>query len=215
MLRTPFYVSEQHSLFTTLAPHVPPHFVGQNKKNIELQEVNATLHFNDKIDQMDRDVVISARDRRDGAEGLTLLHEAARLGRVDTIQSLLNLGHVVDCIDSSITRVTPLMEAITYNHVDVVALLVKSGAEIAHQNVRGENSFHYAAKIGSRMIMTLVNNSYLPREAVKEVASTRDVKLRFPEDMAINGLAYVVLTNLRQQGFHSRAVKNKSKPTKL
>jgi ankyrin repeat protein len=163
---------------------------------------------------MDRDMVISARDRRDGGEGLTLLHEAARLGRTDTVQSLLNMGHLVDCIDSSVTRVTPLMDAIAYSHAETAALLVKSGADIGCQNVRGENCLHYAAKQGSTMIMLLINNSHFAKEVIQDLASTKDIKLRFPEDVSINRIAFQTLTDLRQHGCHQKAVRNIKKQNK-
>jgi hypothetical protein len=61
-------------------------------------------------------VVISARDSRVGYEGRTLLHCAASLGLLAAVSYLLQIGHVVDCYDSSTTMRTPLFEAITANH---------------------------------------------------------------------------------------------------
>jgi hypothetical protein len=55
MLRTPYYVSEQHSLFTLLAPQVPPSYtiaVQKHKKQEQMDALKASLLFIDKIDQV-------------------------------------------------------------------------------------------------------------------------------------------------------------------
>mmetsp|Transcript_1848 Transcript_1848/g.2930 ORF Transcript_1848/g.2930 Transcript_1848/m.2930 type:complete len:207 (+) Transcript_1848:117-737(+) len=197
MIRTSYHITQQHNLFLAL-----------NSNDSSCKNYLAAC------EQVDADQIITARDVRDEYGGLTLLHEAARLGYVVAVQQLLSLGHAIDAIDTSASLVTPLMEAISADHIDVAGILVRSGADLSKRDVRGENCFHYAARSGSRMIKCLVKHSNLSKESIQALMCVTSVVLKFPEDVAVNSLAKEVLLNLRERGYHPTYSKTKTKNEK-
>jgi ankyrin repeat protein len=142
--------------------------------------------------------------------GLTLLHETARLGYQTAVQHLISIGHDINPIDSSVSRMTPLLEAITSNQLEIVGLLIRCGASLSMQDVREENAFHYAARSGARMVKCLVKNCNLSKEVIQHLVSVTNVKLKFPEDVAANALTKEILVDLRVKGFHPQS-KEKTK----
>jgi ankyrin repeat protein len=86
---------------------------------------------------------------------------------------LASLGHPVNVIDSSTTKVTPLAEAITFNHLDIAVSLTKLGADISYQDIRGENALHHCARLGStRMISFILNSVDIFVDEIQSLAST-------------------------------------------
>ena len=200
MIRAPQYAQLQHNLFLLLS-----------------NGDSSCKKFFAACEEMDLDVVIKSRDMRDDYAGLTLLHEASRFGYSSAVQYLLNAGHAIDILDSSVSGVTPLMEAIMANHIDTVGMLVKCGASLTHQDVRGENAFHYAARSGSRIVKCLIRNCALSKDQIQGAVCVTNVKLKFPEDVAINSLTKEVLVSLRERGHavvNSRAKVTTSKRSK-
>jgi ankyrin repeat protein len=185
MIRAPQITEKQQNLFITLTTGDP-----------------SCKKFLAACDDVDTDAVIRARDMRDEYSGLTLLHLSARLGYVSAVQHLLSIGHEIDVFDTSVSRVTPLMEAISASNIEVVGMLVKFGANLSLQDVKGENAFHYAARSGSRIVKCLIKNSSLSKEQIQALVCVTNIKLKFPEDVAINSLTKEVLVDLRERGYH-------------
>lgn len=116
---------------------------------------------------------------------------------------MFSIGHVADVYDLSSNLKTPLMEAIDFGHFDVVTILLSKGASLLKKDIRNENAFHYAARSGSRMVRTVVKASLtqgVSVDTLKTLTSSTNVKLRFPEDVAINSTAQDVLIHLREHG---------------
>lgn len=63
---------------------------------------------------------------------ITALHAASQHGRSDIVTLLLSHGAIVDVTD--IQGFTPLMNAVIYNHFDIVRNLLNNGADPNHQN---------------------------------------------------------------------------------
>ena len=179
--------------------------------------------------QYGTDMVITTRDDREGFEGKTLLHHAARMGNNEIVGILIGMGHPVDSTDSSNSRITPLMEAITRNFIETAVILIESGANLGAQDINMENAFHYAARyyaiaspiflstaypifmhpllnihIGrngsSKLIRMIAKASDLSSGQLQELMCVTDIKKRFPEDLASKSLAAGVLKNFRQFG---------------
>jgi ankyrin repeat protein len=160
-----------------------------------------------------KEIIINARDRRKGYEGRTLLHNAARTGKLTAIKYLISIFHSVDPVDSSVNLVTPLMDAIAFHHMDVADYLVRAGASITRQDMKGENALHYAARSGSAgMVSTLVAACGLERESLKSAASMVSVRLKFPEDVSANAHSWEILVDLREQGERRKLPKQANFP---
>lgn len=158
--------------------------------------------FIKKCQESDIHIIVSARDDRLGNEGRTLLHSASKLGCISAVKYLLSVGHDIDPIDSSVSLVTPLQEAISSNKMKLACLLVEAGASLFHVDIRNENSLHYAARVGSRMVLGLFKAAKLSKERIQELLTTSNVKNRFPEDLANSDLTREVLYDFREHGRH-------------
>ena len=161
------------------------------------------INFKKLSDYLGADVVLATRDVREGFEGKTFLHSAARMGRIDFVSYLIDLQHPIDPFDCSCTKLTPLMEAIQGNFIETAILLIESGASVSYQDINMENAFHYAARNGSsKMIKLMIKAAGISKDEIKGLLSVTDIKRRFPEDLATKSLAREVLLNFRQLGEH-------------
>lgn len=169
-------------------------------------------YFKEKCDNFpNTNFLVKLRDKRWGNEGRTLLHNAARLGHLPASLYLIRLSHEIEAIDSCLTKVTPLMDAISSRNVEIAIILVESGSKITTSDINGENALHYAARTGSvRMIKWLIKASNLSREDIQQCASATNIKLKFPEDLASTSTARDVLINFRQNGYHTSLFKRKN-----
>jgi len=166
--------------------------------------------FKEKCNEFQNDSLIKLRDKRPGNEGRTLLHNAARNGYLSAALHILRAGHEVEPIDSRLTRITPLMDAIAYKNIEIAIILTEAGAKLSTTDVNGENALHYVARSGSsRLLKFIVKASQLTKEKIQECASATNIKLKFPEDLASNALVREVLVNLRQYGQHISSIKKK------
>ena len=170
---------------------------------LDLDNGATSEYFKQKCSEVPKDVLITLRDKRIGNEGRTLLHNAARCGSLSAALHLIRMGHAVDPIDSSLTRITPLFDAITNQNVEIAIVLVESGANIFHRDVNGENALHYAARAGStRTVKWLLKAANLTTEQVQDLCCTASIRRRYPEDVAVNSMTKDVLVNCRQHGHH-------------
>jgi hypothetical protein len=142
--------------------------------------------FIEACDELESEVVINARDSRPGTECNTLLHEAARTGCGSVVLHLIDLGHIVDCIDTCVSKVTPLLVAIKAGNLDAVEIIMRAGASLYHTDVRGDNALHYGARGGSRMCKLLLRHPDLTSADYHTLLSTQNIKLCLPVDMAAN-----------------------------
>ena len=144
----------------------------------------------------------------ENSEYYLLLFFAFRLGCNEIVSFLLGMGHAVDPIDSSASKMTPLMEAIENNFLETAVLLVDSGASLASQDINNENAFHYAARNGSAKLIKLITRSAdLSRDNLRALCCVVDIKLRFPEDLSSRSLAREVLVCFRELGYHPQKTK--------
>lgn len=176
---------------------------------LDLQDENDE-YFKEKSKEIPTEVLVSLRDKRSGFEGRTLLHNAARSGALAAVLHLIRLGHSVTCYDSSQTLVTPLMDAIKYNRIEIAIVLVEHGADLTTQDINGENALHYAARSNSsRMIKFLIKAAGFSVDQCKAVASVTNVKRKFPEDLCKGSVTREILENFRKLGHHSSIFKKR------
>lgn len=185
-------------------------------ETLESGDVN---FFCDKCDKVEKEfgiqVILNARDNRLGFEGRTLLHNATRYSHstLGAVQYLLQKGYNVDVTDSSVSLVTPLMDAILANSISAALLLVQAGASLYTQDYSGENALHYCARNGSTvMIHKILQAAELTPNAISQLCSQTNVKLKFPEDVAKYTLTKEVLIDYRETGQH--IIKHKGKKRK-
>lgn len=161
--------------------------------------------------ELDSETVVSSRDSRDGFAGCTLLHEACKFGNFDAVVFLIGLGHIIDCIDTSVSGVTPLMEAIMINNIEIVEFLIKNGASLSCRDFRGENAFHYAARVGTRICLALLQNQEVSSADVKHILMSKNVKLRLPESLAVNPFVGDMLRQFRETGRFEQPIRTNKK----
>ena len=143
----------------------------------------------------------NVRDSRPGYEGWTLLHHAAVLGDVDVCSFLVNKGHSVDVLDTSVNKVTPLFMAIYHNNVDVACKLIQYGASLDRKDIRGDNLFHYAARVTGIMVKSLVKAGKLSRDEINRLTTTTNAKRQLPEDVAASEIVKKIIVHFRTIGY--------------
>jgi hypothetical protein len=162
-----------------------------------------------------REFVLSARDKRPGHWGNTLLHRAVTGGFIWQARYLVEIGASIDAIDVSTKKATPLMHAILASNEPMTVFLVSSGASMSCQDVNDENALHYMARYGTvTMMKACAAASLLSPELLKTLASTPNVKMKFPEDLASNTLMRETLVNLRESGLFAVPPSSKRKTQK-
>lgn len=81
--------------------------------------------------------------------GDTLLHSAARSGRIEVLKELLSMGAAADTCCQGDCACTPLMVASRWCNLDSARLLIEHGAEISQENANGETSLD---QVGNRAV---------------------------------------------------------------
>jgi ankyrin repeat protein len=161
--------------------------------------------FKEKCSEMPSSQLIALRDPRLGNEGRTLLHNAARKGSLSAVLSLIRAGHAIEPYDSCVSKVTPLMDAITFGHIEVAVVLIEAGSSLFTADVNRENGFHYAARAGnSRMLRSIVASSKFNRESCIKCASQTTIKKRLPEELATTPMMKEIMRGLRESGHHGK-----------
>lgn len=160
-------------------------------------------YFREKISDIEIETLISLRDVREGNERRTLLHNAARKGSMSVVLFLIRNGHQLDVIDSNVSRITPLMDAISNKRTEIALVLVESGASLDFCDVNGENAFHYIARSGNCRILRKISSlSWVSKAHLMDWASSTNIKRRLPEDIASNAMMKEILEGFRQKGQH-------------
>lgn len=86
--------------------------------------------------------------------GWTALQRAARNGRVDVVQFLLDHNVTVDALNAN--GCTALHWAVAYGHAAVVKLLLEHGATTKGINKYGRSALYYAAKGGDPTVVSIL-----------------------------------------------------------
>ena len=151
------------------------------------------------VNQYQQDPSIVSVNSRD-AEGCTALHVAARLGKVDVINTLLDQNAKVD--STNYIESTPLHLACQRDMVDCVLILLGAGANINAKDNDGNTALHFCAENGhERCAKVLLFQSPLPN--LDTVNNRGDTALHLAAKWGFLSLIEVLL-------FHgaSRAVRN-------
>lgn len=158
-------------------------------------------YFQEKCNEIAPQKLIALRDKRLGNEGRTLLHNAARKGSLPAVLHLVRAGHPVELIDSSVSRITPMMNAIQYDNIDIAVILLEAGASLLATDTNGENALHYVARSGSfRMLKALIAAAGFTAQQNRDCVSQLNAKRKFPEDLARNPRMVALLRHLRTHG---------------
>lgn len=122
----------------------------QQEVLFEVLDSNDTSYFLKLCDLVDPNVVITARDRRSGFSGRSLVHSAARNndGTLKVLKYLVGLGCSVNIVDSAVSLKTPLMDAVSVCATNKVVFFIENGADLFAADASGENILHYAARTG-------------------------------------------------------------------
>lgn len=160
-------------------------------------------YFKEKCSEMPAASLVKLRDKRPGCEARTLLHNAARKGSLAAVLTLIRAGHLVEPVDSCVSKITPLMDAIAWKHMEVAVVLIEAGASLFTQDINGENAFHYLARSGNcKVLRNLLAAIGCTKEVILNCANVRSIKRQLPEDIAANGLMKEILVGLRERGYH-------------
>ncbi|CAK9811520.1 Tonsoku-like protein [Anthophora quadrimaculata] len=122
----------------------------------DLSDVEAELMIKENIKNRRRTKKKSVAVKRN-EKGETQLHVACINGNVETVEKLLEAGHLTNVRDHF--GWTPLHEAANHGHVEVVKLLLKYGANINDPGslmCQGVTPLHDAASCGNIAVMRLL-----------------------------------------------------------
>jgi len=155
------------------------------------------------------------RDSRPGFEGWTLLHHAAMLGDTKVISFLVNKGHSVDVADSSISRVTPLMVAVTHDKGEATKELVNLGADLSLTDMSGENAIHYGARVSGTIIKDMLFAANADKEQILALVTTPNCKSKLPEQICSSEVVKETLVNFRVFGYIPTKVRNLPRKTRM
>ena len=90
-------------------------------------------------------------------EKISLLHESARTGNVETVKTLLDEGlHPDVCRPEDRYAETALQKASLFGHLSVVQCLLDHGASVTAQSALGTTAFHRACKGGSVNVLPVL-----------------------------------------------------------
>jgi ankyrin repeat protein len=133
---------------------------------------------------LDGGLAASAKDKRPGERGTTLLQLAAGLGQVPALRLLLARGADVQAANAN--GVTPLHVAADAGHTEAMRVLLDAGACADAADKDGETPLYWAAFTGQADAMALL----LDRGAAAGVASSTgstalDVATRFERSAAV------------------------------
>ena len=91
--------------------------------------------------------------------GDTPLHSAARWGRIEIVNMLIEAGALID--PKNALNQTPLHYAVVYQHPEVVKVLLKAGADPTIKTNKEMDAFRFAETIGDSAIISLLKEKKL------------------------------------------------------
>ncbi|GBG34281.1 Ankyrin repeat domain-containing protein 1 [Hondaea fermentalgiana] len=141
----------------------PSPFKAVRGDNIHVLRANFLVHGSSHM------LALRSNTPEDG--GRTLLHSAAFWGSANCVDFLLEVGADVNAIDSTVSRVTPLLEAGRAGHPRICKKLIEEGARVDCQDMHGDSIFHWCARRGRG---SMIRHLLRAAEKVKP-GSTRDV----------------------------------------
>lgn len=118
---------------------------------------------------------VEERGVRDN-EGWAAIHLAARLGRKERLEWLLEAGASIDLL--TIGGETALMHASSKAQLDCIVVLLRRGANPNLVDVRGWNALHHAARSGGKTVCSCLLNAGVKKDAVDEEG-------RRPDELAL------------------------------
>jgi pectate lyase len=112
------------------------------------------------------------------------LQEAAGIGDIDLVGSLINDGIAIDALDNNFCE-TALHRAVISGHKDIVELLLSRGADVnARDSFPCHTPLHYAAERGFREIVEILIANGADIEAVSDPTRTSDILHWMPVQFA-------------------------------
>jgi ankyrin repeat protein len=114
---------------------------------------------------------------------------AARVGKLQCVAALLEVGAKVDEPDGSDT--TPLERAVLANEVDIARVLIARGANVNHLGKNGMTPLLYAASIdygNAAMIELLLKSGARPDAVTKEGLTSLDLAKKYGHSHLIASL---------------------------
>lgn len=94
--------------------------------------------------------------------GDTPLHSAARWGRTEIVQILIDAGAAINCANHF--DQTPLHYAVTYEHLPVIEILLKAGADPGKKMKEGKTALDIAEELNNESMTSLLKQYTKPRE---------------------------------------------------
>ena len=94
-------------------------------------------------------------------EGWTSLHNAAAMGKLESVRTLLRLGGRESMTKVAGNAGTPLHQAVEKGHKDIVSLLLNEGCPINVVDSRGRSVLHIAAQHGQNHMMEMLTEQGL------------------------------------------------------
>lgn len=143
-----------------------------------------------------------------GGSGPSPLIVAATEGCVESMRLLLKAGADVDAID--IFKSTALMSAIHHEHLDCAKLAVEHGANLNHQDIRGDCAAHYAGDVSDPQFMSLLCSHGFDYLALNEHGKTVQCGLEDASPLAAEVFRTWVLT--QEEAKSIRASVEEAKP---
>ncbi len=105
------------------------------------------------------------------AHQLSITHLAAKYNDTQTLQWLIDENVDLDT-DGNFNQMTPLSLAVSFNHTEIVRLLIKNKVRINHVNTRGYTALNLAAEDGYADIAELLLEQGVAIDKVNQWGST-------------------------------------------
>ncbi|MFP6582989.1 MAG: ankyrin repeat domain-containing protein [Candidatus Hydrogenedentota bacterium] len=114
-------------------------------------------------------------------QGMALIHYASRLDTPGLMEALVAAGADVNLHDP-LSSWSPLMSAVAGDHVRTTKVLLMSGADINHQDVRGWTALHLAHLKGNEEMIRALELAVPMRELLNEEGKPAQAYSGFRED---------------------------------
>lgn len=125
------------------------------------------------------------------SNGVSPLHYAASLGRVEIMKQLLKAGALIEQPAVSPWHETPLFEAVTNHQARAVSFLLAQGARVNARNSAGITPLHMAALVGDENIVDilLAHGADPNAQAADGASPTRYAKMAHHDQLGMKLIA--------------------------